>query len=106
MNTELITFFVGALTGLLSGIQGIAGSIYVVFLLLFFNLVDNQQEAAGTSLIYTTIPITLGGAYIYYKKNKINFKTLAILIPHFLYTRKICIFKFIYKYIIYKHLLF
>jgi|SaaInlStandDraft_1057018.scaffolds.fasta_scaffold237719_1 uncharacterized membrane protein YfcA len=81
MNQQLITFFIGAITGLLSGIQGMAGSIYIVFSLLFFNLVKDQQEAAGTTLIYTSIPLTLGGAYIYYKKNKINFKVLSILIP-------------------------
>lgn len=81
MNKELITFLIGAFTGLLSGIQGMAGSIYIVFSLLFFNLVTNQQEAAGTTLLYTSIPLTLGGAYFYYKKNKINFKVLSILIP-------------------------
>lgn len=81
MNDLLKTFLLASIVGFFSGIQGMAGSIYILFGLLFFGLVDSQQEAAGTTLIYTSIPITLGAALVYYKKGKVNFKILSVLLP-------------------------
>ena len=41
-------------------------------------LVETQQETAGTTLFYISIPLTLGAAYVYYKKDMINFKLASI----------------------------
>ena len=81
MNELLKTFLLASIVGLFSGIQGMAGSIYILFGLLFLGLVDSQQEAAGTTLMYTSIPFTLGAALVYYKKGKVNFRILSVLIP-------------------------
>ena len=80
-NKYLKTFLLASIVGILAGIQGMAGSIYILFGLLAFNIVDSQQEAAGTTLLYTSIPLTLGATYVYYKQNKVNLKIASILIP-------------------------
>jgi uncharacterized membrane protein YfcA len=80
-NKYLKTFILASLVGILAGIQGMAGSVYILFGLLALNIVDSQQEAAGTTLLYTSIPLTLGATYIYYKQNKVNLKIASILIP-------------------------
>ena len=36
--------------------------------------------AAGTTLLYTSVPLTIGAAYQYYKKGDIDFKLAGILI--------------------------
>ena len=61
--------------------QGAAGSVYVLAGLLALGIINTQQEAAGTTLLYTSIPLTLAAAYEYYKKDKVNFKVAAVLIP-------------------------
>jgi len=81
MNDLIKTFLLAAIVGIISGMQGMAGSIYILFGLIALGLVDSQQEAAGTTLLYTSIPLTLGAAYVYYKKGKVNLKLASILIP-------------------------
>ena len=67
--------------GLLGGIQGQAGALYIFSGLLMFNIVGDQQMAAGTALMYTSIPVTLGAAYEYYKRDKIDWLVSLIIIP-------------------------
>ena len=81
MNDFIKTFCLAAVVGFFSGMQGMAGAIYILLGLMFLGLVDSQQEAAGTTLLYTTIPLTIGAVYVYYKEDKINFRLAAILIP-------------------------
>lgn len=81
MKELLKTFLLASVVGFFSGIQGMAGSIYILFGLLVLGLVDSQKEAAGTTLMYTSIPFTLGAALVYYKKGKVNFRILSVLIP-------------------------
>ena len=81
MKKILKTFLLAAIVGILSGLQGMAGAIYILFGLIYLNIVDSQQEAAGTTLVYTSVPLTLGAAYIYYEKGKVNIDALKILIP-------------------------
>lgn len=81
MNDLIKTFFLSAIVGFFSGIQGMAGSVYILFGLLILGLVDSQHEAAGTTLMYTSIPLTLGAALVYYKKGKVNLRLLTVLIP-------------------------
>ena len=77
----LKTFVLAALVGLLGGIQGQAGALYILSGLLMFDIVKSQEVAAGTALLYTSIPVTLGAAYEYYKRGKIDFTISFILIP-------------------------
>ena len=75
------TFILAAVVGLLGGIQGQAGSLYILSGLLMFNIVKSQDIAAGTALLYTSIPVTLGAAYEYYKRGKMDLNISLILIP-------------------------
>ena len=59
------TFILATLVGLLGGIQGQAGALYVLSGLLMFNIVKSQDIAAGTALLYTSVPVTIGAAYEY-----------------------------------------
>jgi len=67
-----------AVVGIIYGLHGMAGSIYILFVLIMLGLVETQQETAGTTLFYISIPLTLGAAYVYYKKDMINFKLASI----------------------------
>jgi uncharacterized membrane protein YfcA len=75
------TFILAAIVGLLGGIQGQAGALYILSGLLMFDIVKSQEVAAGTALLYTSIPVTIGAAYEYYKRGKIDFTLSFILIP-------------------------
>jgi|TARA_R110001599_G_scaffold350775_1_gene581403 uncharacterized membrane protein YfcA len=81
MKKYLLTFILAAIVGFIGGLQGAAGSVYVLAGLLALGIIDTQKEAAGTTLLYTSIPLTLAAAYEYYKKGKVNFKVAAVLIP-------------------------
>ena len=43
-------------------------------------IVKSQAQAAGTALLYTSIPVTLAASYEYYKNGKVNLKLAGILI--------------------------
>lgn len=75
------TLILGITVGLLGGIQGQAGALYVLTGLLMFNIVPSQKIAAGTALLYTSVPVTLGAAYEYYKRKEIDWNISMILIP-------------------------
>jgi uncharacterized membrane protein YfcA len=80
MQKYILTFLLAAVVGLIGGIQGQAGSLYILTGLLMLGIVKTQSEAAGTALLYTSVPITIGAAYEYYNQGKINLKIAAILI--------------------------
>ena len=75
------TFILAVCVGLLGGIQGQAGALYILSGLLMLNIVEDQQLAAGTALLYTSIPVTLGAAYEYHKRGKIDWRVSFIIIP-------------------------
>ena len=81
MKKYLLTFILAAIVGLLGGIQGAAGSVYILAGLLALGIVETQSQAAGTTLLYTSIPLTLAAAYEYYKKESFDLTIAAILIP-------------------------
>ena len=81
MKKYLLTFILAAIVGLLGGIQGAAGSVYILAGLLALGIVETQRQAAGTTLLYTSIPLTLAAAYEYYKKGSVDLTIAAILIP-------------------------
>lgn len=75
------TFILALIVGLIGGIQGQAGALYILSGLLMFNIVSDARTAAGTALLYTSIPVTLGAAYEYHKRKQIDWKVSLILIP-------------------------
>jgi len=75
------TIILGIVVGILGGWQGQAGALYILTGLMAFNIVKNQHMAAGTALLYTSVPISLGAAYQYYKNDSIDWEAAIILIP-------------------------
>jgi uncharacterized membrane protein YfcA len=80
MKKYILTFILAAIVGIIGGLQGNAGSVYILTGLLLFNIVSTQRMAAGTTLLYTSVPLIIGAAYQYYKKGDIDFKLAGILI--------------------------
>ena len=81
-NSKLLaTIILGIIVGILGGWQGQSGSIYILIGLLAFGIVDNEHTAAGTALLYTSVPVSLGATYLYYKEGYVNIEAGLILIP-------------------------
>ena len=80
MQKFVLTVLLGAIVGLLGGIQGNAGSLYVMTGLLILGIVDSQRKAAGTTLLFTSVPLTLAAAYTYYEKGDVDLPIAALLI--------------------------
>ncbi len=80
MNRYILTFILAAIIGVIGGIQGQAGSLYVLTGLLLFGIVETQSQAAGTALLFTSVPVTLAAALHYYKKGKVDLDIAGILI--------------------------
>ena len=80
MNQYILTFILAAVVGTIGGIQGQAGSLYILVGLLLLGILKTQEEAAGTTLLYTSVPVTIGAAYEYYKNGKVDLKLSGILI--------------------------
>tara|TARA_B100000902_G_C27296709_1_gene910418 strand:- start:2114 stop:2491 length:378 start_codon:yes stop_codon:yes gene_type:complete len=80
MQKYLLTVLLGAVVGLLGGLQGNAGSLYILTGLLLLGIVDNQRKAAGTTLLYTSVPLTLAAAYAYYRKGDVDLPIAGLLI--------------------------
>jgi hypothetical protein len=81
MNRYIITFILSICVGLLGGIQGNTGAIYILTGLLMLGVVKSQSAAAGTALVYTSFPITMAAAYQYYKRGEVDWRITLILIP-------------------------
>ena len=75
-----MAFILAAIVGIIGDIQGNAGSVYILTGLLFMGIVKSQAEAVGTTLVYTSIPLTLGAAYTYYKDGKVDVKISSVLV--------------------------
>ena len=80
MEQYILTFILAAIVGTIGGIQGQAGSLYILVGLLLLGIVKTHEEAAGTTLLYTSIPVTIGAAYEYYRRGKVDLKIAGILI--------------------------
>ena len=81
MNKYILAFILAAVVGFVGGLQGQAGSLYILAGLLALGISNTQQEAAGTTLLYTSVPLTIVAAYEYYKKGKVDIGVAAVLIP-------------------------
>jgi len=77
----ITTILLGFVVGILGGWQGREGGIYVLTGLMALGLVSSQKTAAGTALLYTTIPVSIGAVYDYNKRGHVDWKIAVILIP-------------------------
>ena len=87
MNKFIIAGLIGAVTGFLAGLQGIAGSFYILTLLLLTGLSDDQRHAAGTTLLTIVFPLSLGAVWTYYKKGDVDIPiALTIIAVYFIFS--------------------
>lgn len=80
MQRYILAFILASAVGIIGGIQGNAGALYMLTGLLMSGIVKTQTEAAGTTLLYTSVPLTLAGAMEYYRQGNLDLKLAGILI--------------------------
>tara|TARA_B100001093_G_C26842631_1_gene1021284 strand:+ start:11 stop:391 length:381 start_codon:yes stop_codon:yes gene_type:complete len=80
MYRYILAAILASIVGLIGGIQGNAGTVYLLAGLLFLNIVKTQQQAAAITLLYTSVPLTLGAAWEFHKRGKLDYKIAAICI--------------------------
>jgi uncharacterized membrane protein YfcA len=72
MNKYIASIFIGIISGFLAGFQGIAGSFYILTMLMLFGVAKNQKMAAGTTLLTIVFPLSIGAVITYYKKGDVD----------------------------------
>lgn len=80
MHPYLSTILLGAVVGLLAGMGGSTGSLYLTPGLLLLNIVKTHGEASGTTLSVFAVPVTLAAAYYYYTLGKVRLDITGILV--------------------------
>jgi uncharacterized membrane protein YfcA len=80
MHTYLSTIILGSVVGLLAGLSGSTGSLFLTPGLLLLNIEKTHSEAAGTTLAIFAIPVTFAAAYYYYKLGKVKLDITFILV--------------------------
>jgi len=78
----LLLLLVGLAAGILSGLLGIGGGIFVIPALVFI-LGFSQQTAQGTTLAMMVPPIGLLAAWAYYKAGFVDIKVAALMCAGF-----------------------
>ena len=85
MNLEniIIIIAIGFIAGVLSGLLGIGGAVFIIpFLVMFLGF--NQQSAQGTTLLMMVPPIGGLAAWQYYKVGNADLRTAGIMAVFFL----------------------
>ena len=78
MGIYSLYILLGLITGVLSGLIGIGGGIFIVPALVFlFGL--TQQQAQGTTLALLVPPIGLLAALTYYKQGYVDLRIAALI---------------------------
>lgn len=77
-NQILILIIVGLVSGILSGLLGIGGAVFIIPVLAMA-LGFSQQTAQGTTLLMMIPPVGLLAAMQYYKAGHADIKTAGIL---------------------------
>ena len=80
MYRYILAAILASIVGVIGGIQGNAGTVYLLAGLLLFKIVETQQQAAAITLVYTSVPLTLGAAWEFHKRGKLDYKIAAICI--------------------------
>lgn len=70
--------FLGLITGVLAGLLGIAGGIFLTPALVFI-LGFSQKGAQGTTLAVLLPPVGLGAAYFYWRHGNVDIKAAAFI---------------------------
>jgi uncharacterized protein len=73
----ILLLFIGAATGVFSGLFGVGGGVILVPILVFF-FQFSPQAASGTSLVALLLPVGLLGVLEYFQAGKINREHLKI----------------------------
>lgn len=68
----------GLITGVLAGILGIAGGVFMIPALVYL-FGFSQKLAQGTTIAVLLPPIGLGAAYFYWKSGNIDIRAAALL---------------------------
>jgi uncharacterized membrane protein YfcA len=77
MNNAILILF-GLAAGILSGLLGIGGGIFIIPVLVFL-LGFSQQTAQGTTLAVMVPPIGLLAAWAYYKAGFVDIKVAGLM---------------------------
>ena len=84
MFKYLLALLIGMITGFIAGFQGIAGSFYILTLLLILGIAKNQRQAAGTTLLTIVFPLSVGAVYEYYKTGDVDIPVAFCIIIAYL----------------------
>jgi uncharacterized membrane protein YfcA len=84
MNEMTIAVFLafGLIAGILSGLLGIGGGIFIIPALVFM-MGFSQKMAQGTTLAMMIPPIGLLAAYAYYRAGAVDLKVAALMCAGF-----------------------
>ena len=74
----LITLAIGAIIGIISGMVGLGGAIFLIPILVYGYGMD-QKSAQGTSLATLLLPIGALACWKYYSAGHVNLKLSALL---------------------------
>jgi uncharacterized protein len=78
LKTTLPVIFLGGLTGVLSGMLGVGGALFVIpALVVFFGF--SQGMAQGTALAMMLPPMGILGVLVYHQKGLVDVKTAIVL---------------------------
>lgn len=75
---ETLLIFSGIITGLLGGMLGVGGALFVIPVLVYF-MGFSQKLAQGTALAMMLPPIGILAVLNYYQKGLVEIKSAAIL---------------------------
>jgi uncharacterized membrane protein YfcA len=83
MAQALALLVLGAAVGVLSGLIGVGGGVFLIPALVFlFGM--TQHQAQGTSLAVLVPPIGILAAWTYYKQGLVDLKAAALICAGFL----------------------
>ena len=80
MNKYLLTIILGTIVGFMGGLTGRQGDTQILAGLLLLGIVKNQKQAAGTTLLFASVPFMWIAASEYYSKGDVDIKIVAVLI--------------------------
>ena len=80
MNSRNVrTIVLATIAGLITGCLGIEGTFMLVPGLVYLGIEHEYRMALGTTLAALILPVTLGGAYQYYKRNDVDINIAALM---------------------------
>ena len=79
----IILLLIGLAAGFMSSMIGIGGGLVIVPAMVFFYGMD-QKLAQGTSLLVIALPVTIVGAYTYYRAGNANWQASLVIAVTFM----------------------